>query len=1840
MSSTLDFLNQNNFTSNSVGEAGATSKESKKNIKINNFNKVEEIKNVENVDQEKTSPRKGTSKNNSPRDVANSSTNSSTDSSPRKSLNFISPPHTSPKYCSNSSSSTTVSSLVVASDRKFCVWASLEPQAKGQKELQLNQIKSSFGRSVEMDFKFPNERLLSGKHCTIILRKRSIYFEMPSAANSPQNTPTTSNNSQQQHQSHHHSGAMTLLVPYLIDYSTNGTYVDKIKVERKKKVLLNDGSEISFGQPNNTSGEKTTFTFRSLLTTLSNEKKEEIINVLDLQNRTLGSSTSLSSVSSAITCFDTDESDCESDTSSVSMSPSEMSSTSSSNLSGGGVGGRGRSSSTVKKPEQYIHLLKIQPTLKNIQQLCEEIKLVALSSNLEQSAISPNASTPSTTSPPPIIKPNTLPNEWIDQFIQMGGISSLMDIISNGMKSLLSETPSSFGDMFLILLNQHHSSFIKSSLFSICTNVCNFSEQGHKYVLQAIEKIQILKRDKNRFKWILESIILEKEVQYKIQCLILLNTIIVRAKTDKLKDSLKTEFLMLRFQRLFELLQTENSTELQKQINQFSQHFEKNDNWYRTINFGDPISLCIAVHNQLKAEKQDENLTSLLREIFSISFNDHSPNVPSTNLQQVDRSTILNLLVQFTQSLATLPSCNNDSTKFSNAVVKLQDSIKTLQDITNPKGLSSVATPSSTTTTTTTIESSTSTTITTASDSLAAPITSGDAPPPPPPPPMPSVGSAPPPPPPPPPPGVGAPPPPPPPMAKSAKGSASVSKDVIAKSNEKMPSVAMKQLFWNKIPSSKIKKTVWEKDDCKSIDLNYKVLEELFCAKKPGAANDTTPKLSREPEKVSLIDIRRSNNIGILLSKFKITPLWLTDAMISMDEKKLTKEMVLVLIQCVPTAEEEEQLKSYTGDKGLLAPVELFLIETLKVPKLRERLNCLKFKQQYDSVIDDIMIAAKFVESCCNAFLKNHNFKMLLHLILKIGNYLNAGSARGNAEGFKLGCLLTLSNTKSIDNKTTLLHHIAMVVADSFPNLMITNETVASLEPASRVQWREMISQITELKSEMTVVQKEVESQSKANGTDAFINKMKSFVSTKQQQLDGVSIYINQVEDVFKNSMKYFLEDCQTPEEFFIMLNNFIGMFTKAHRDNEREKENLKLKNNKTKTAQPKKHPTVSTNKTVVANNTPPAKEDSSENINAIATSTARSDDEKKSTDKNSLKRFIGKLKKKNNNSGGNNSGSGKKDLDSLTVNDIKDMSLGKKMMATEHPGQPIDVDNKKASTLRNVKLRSVANSVDPIEKSNKHKTLPVSLKARDRLMVDNQYSTLSSKKKYDLATTSKLNKKEGRPTKRQSGTAIELDLDNVAMPTTLPILNQLKSPKVEPKSTTTTITNTSTSTTPSAVKKQEKKVAMAFKMRQQNSQSPKEVEKIGVYNNASRDSSRISQLKARLFDPNSMPRISRSPSTTKLNYKGFPLKQPGKTSNLTLKRIEAKDLRSSSSNTPLQKKPTTILLKSKSKVRRVRINNEVKCIPPKYEQHTTTVKSPLNKPVVPSINNIVNNNNNNNKRHSTPNLQPQLKSITNNTLNSSNNTKRNSMSFVEGVGGKKNPLWNNPEYPNVQMQSTSYNKNNNNITSTSTNIPLHQRQIKPTFTIDQLPKPAATGSNSMAHDSTRSPLQSSVSNPTFGSKDQKQPQQMFALKSVNRANHPASTSTSTTAKSTTSDSSSNGSSPHSNATSDSVASPNTLQKSSKVGNKAKKIFKGIGDLFRSKKSKKSGIAGSPNSIEGNHFATVESETQPIHDHLSTSTSSSPSSFYEDKKPITPSQLGLTISDIPMTIAVPTNISH
>ena len=74
----------------------------------------------------------------------------------------------------------------------------------------------------------------------------------------------------------------------------------------------------------------------------------------------------------------------------------------------------------------------------------------------------------------------------------------------------------------------------------------------------------------------------------------------------------------------------------------------------------------------------------------------------------------------------------------------------------------------------------------------------------------------------------------------------------------------------------------------------------------------------------------------------------------------------------------------------------------------------------------------------------------LSQVVLLMGNYMNSGSKNQQSYGFELNYLTKLSHTRSVDQKTTLLHFLANTIEAKFPEVLDFDKDLRNVEAASR----------------------------------------------------------------------------------------------------------------------------------------------------------------------------------------------------------------------------------------------------------------------------------------------------------------------------------------------------------------------------------------------------------------------------------------------------------------------------------------------------------------------------------------------------------------------------------------------------------------------------------------------------------------------------------------------------------------------------------------------------------------------------------------------------------------------
>lgn len=381
-----------------------------------------------------------------------------------------------------------------------------------------------------------------------------------------------------------------------------------------------------------------------------------------------------------------------------------------------------------------------------------------------------------------------------------------------------------------------------------------------------------------------------------------------------------------------------------------------------------------------------------------------------------------------------------------------------------------------------------------------APPPGPKGPPPPPPPPLPGTKGPPRPPAPPPPPSAKGPPPPPAPPSKlpppAPSGSAPQpplpsQPSQVPQSDSDENLLKLKPLHWDKVRADPSHSMVWDRLRTGSFELNENEIATLFGYAGNGRMKEFGKSAgpSGPAKKKGILDPKKAQNIAIQLRALTIRTQDICDALLNGDGLKA--ELLEVLVKMSPTQEEQRALLDFSGERSELGPAEQFLKALLEIPNAFKRLEAMKFMACFNEDLTEVRGSLQILEVACGELRNSRLLLKLLEAVLKTGNHMNRGTKRGEAEAFKLDTLLKLSDVKSANGKTTLLHFVVeeIIKAEGMRAVRVNNEAGSSLMATAEVVGEEAQKKDKELKRRgLEVVLRlraELESVRQAAGIDA-----------------------------------------------------------------------------------------------------------------------------------------------------------------------------------------------------------------------------------------------------------------------------------------------------------------------------------------------------------------------------------------------------------------------------------------------------------------------------------------------------------------------------------------------------------------------------------------------------------------------------------------------------------------------------------------------------------------------------------------------------------------------------------
>ncbi|XP_057275093.1 FH2 domain-containing protein 1 [Pezoporus wallicus] len=373
----------------------------------------------------------------------------------------------------------------------------------------------------------------------------------------------------------------------------------------------------------------------------------------------------------------------------------------------------------------------------------------------------------------------------------------------------------------------------------------------------------------------------------------------------------------------------------------------------------------------------------------------------------------------------------------------------------------------------------------------------------------------------------------------------------------------MRSFFWKTIPEEQVrgKTNIWTIAARPQYQIDTKTIEELF-----GQQEETKPQDLRSrslkssfketKEEVSILDAKRSMNIGIFLKQFKKSAESIIEDIYHGRSEPYGSELLHEFLKLLPEAEEVKKLKAFDGDVSKLSQADSFMYLLIQVPNYALRIEAMVLEREFSPSCASLQDDMKIIRRATKELMTCEELHSILHLVLQAGNIMNAGGYAGNAVGFKLSSLLKLADTKANKPGMSLLHFVALEAQKKDAALLSFSEKIRDVHDAARLSIDNIEAELHSLSFKARSVKDSIRRDPK------LFHQMESFLQFAVRHLKELEHQKQELQKEGNALIDFFCEDKETMklDECFQIFRDFCIRFNKAVKEN-REREIQELHN-------------------------------------------------------------------------------------------------------------------------------------------------------------------------------------------------------------------------------------------------------------------------------------------------------------------------------------------------------------------------------------------------------------------------------------------------------------------------------------------------------------------------------------------------------------------------------------------------------------------------------------------------------------------------------------------------------
>ncbi|XP_041375827.1 formin-J-like isoform X2 [Gigantopelta aegis] len=354
--------------------------------------------------------------------------------------------------------------------------------------------------------------------------------------------------------------------------------------------------------------------------------------------------------------------------------------------------------------------------------------------------------------------------------------------------------------------------------------------------------------------------------------------------------------------------------------------------------------------------------------------------------------------------------------------------------------------------------------------------------------------------------------------------------------------------------------SIWHSMQEPTIDTEE--LEKLFCKAAEGSSTEGVTLFDDlyfrrgrpKQQPVCMFDVDKSQRIKAQLKTITCLLTEFVQVLSTLDSGSLNKDSLAELLDLLSSPRETDKILHYVSRKGAghLDCPEYLVYELSKVDHFRERLEFLRFKHKLQINLFEIDQQLKELSTACDELTSSTALKNLLGTLLAVGNYLNGGSERGQADGFHIGIVNKLREINDKSGKGNLLEFTLQIYVERYerstelgcPTRFRLPEP-SNMRHAAQVSFEDIRRALSELREELLSVREKVNALShKENNnlsqglrvtSENFMTSALEVVFEEEKTLENSKAH-------FVKTTAYFLhENMQcSPHEFFHIWAEFL----------------------------------------------------------------------------------------------------------------------------------------------------------------------------------------------------------------------------------------------------------------------------------------------------------------------------------------------------------------------------------------------------------------------------------------------------------------------------------------------------------------------------------------------------------------------------------------------------------------------------------------------------------------------------------------------------------------------------